>query len=223
MIDELIYKQDGVEVVRDQIAVLLATETANQMQLAADAGLDPSEWKLRIFTERANPWDSWREDQPVDSSPIVNVALDNATYDRQGSTVFERQKTEAVYHIDCYGYGRSGGVLGGGHAPGDREAAYEVQRALRLVRNILMAAENTLLGLQVLVWDRWPLSITVFQPPAEAAHSVQHVVGGRLALQVTLNELSPQVHPAVLEYVALTVYRKEDGEVVLRVEKDYTD
>lgn len=222
VLETLIDKQDNVEVIRDQIAAILVAEVANQMALATAASKDPADWKLRIFTERSNPWEQFLDPSAAgfDDSPLVNVWVDNMNYDRKASNVMERQKTEAVYNIDCYGYGRSKTDGGTGHIPGDREAAFEVQRALRLVRNILMAAENTYLQLRGLVWTRWPQSITIFQPQLDS-HAVQQVVGARLAFRVEFNEFSPQVVPETLELLSVDVIRAEDGEIVLETDYSY--
>ena len=59
MIDTLIDKQDTFEIVRDQIAAILATEVASQMSKAVEAEKDPALWKLRIFAERFNPFEEW--------------------------------------------------------------------------------------------------------------------------------------------------------------------
>ena len=142
MIQNLIDKQDSFEVIRDQIAAILATETASQMALATAATKDPQDWKMRIFTERSNPWEQWLNEQ-TDKSPIVNVWYDNSNFDPSASNIVERQGTDAIFNIDCYGYGVSSDDGATGHNPGDKEAALAVQKALRLVRNILMAAEYT--------------------------------------------------------------------------------
>lgn len=218
-ISTLIDKQDNFEVVRDQIAAILTTEVASQMQLATDGGKDPDDWKLRIFSERSNPWEQWLNEQ-TDASPIVNIWYDNSSFDASKSNVVERQVSETIYNIDCYGLGISKDDGGTGHIPGDREAGFEVQRALRLVRNILMAAEYTYLGLQGLVWQRWPQSVTVFQPQLDG-RQMQRVVGARLALRVAFNEFSPQVVPEILELVTVDVLRTEDGEIVLKADYEY--
>lgn len=220
MIAELIDKQDNFEIIRDQIAAILATEVANQMQLAADGGKDPDDWKLRIFSERSNPWEQLLNEQ-ADRSPIVNVWFDNSNFDPAASNISERQKTEGVFNIDCYGYGISSDEVGGGHNPGDKEAAFEVHKALRLVRNILMAAEYTYLGLRGVVWQRWPQSITVFQPQLDG-RQMQQLVGARLAFRVVFNEFSPQVPAETLELVSVDVKRTEDGEIVAEADYDYT-
>jgi hypothetical protein len=220
MIPALIDKHDTFEVVRDQIAAILATEVASQMALATAAAKDPDDWKLRIFSERSNPWEQLLNEQ-TDRSPIVNVWYDNSGFNQSASNVVERQATEAVYNIDCYGYGMSSDDPTGGHTPGDKEAALEVHRALRLVRNILMAADYTYLGLRKTVWKRWPQSVTVFQPQLDG-RSVEQVVGARMAFRVTFNEFSPQVAENVLELVSTNVKRTEDGEIVINADYDYT-
>ena len=68
----LIDRQDTFEIIRDQIAALLATEISNQQALASAAGKDPDLWKLRIYLERMNAWEAWLNDQS-DLSPLVNI------------------------------------------------------------------------------------------------------------------------------------------------------
>ncbi len=215
-ISELIDKQDTFELVRDEIAAILATEVASQMALAVTAGKDPDEWKLRVFSERSNPWEQMLNDQ-TDRSPIVNVWFDSTSFNPASSNIVERQTAEGVFNIDCYGFGFSADD-GGGHIAGDKEAAFEAHRALRLVRNILMAAEYTYLNLRGLVWNRWPQSITVEQPDI-GERLTPKTSGARLALRVVFNELSPQVPSETLELVSASVKRQETGEVV--VETDY--
>lgn len=220
MIAGIIDKQDNFEVIRDQIAAILATEVANQMALATAGGKDPDDWKLRIFSERSNPWEQLLNEQ-VDRSPIVNVWFDNSNFDPAASNISERQKTEGVFNIDCYGYGISSDEMDGGHNPGDKEAAFEVHKALRLVRNILMSAEYTYLGLRGVVWQRWSQSITVFQPQLDG-RQMQQMVGARLAFRVVFNEFSPQVPAETLELVSVGVKRTEDGEIVVEADYNYT-
>lgn len=96
-----------------------------------------------------------------------------------------------------------------------------MQRAIRLVRNILMAGTYTYLGLRGLVWSRSPQSITVFQPQIEA-RQIQQIVGARLAFRVVFNEFSPQVPAVNLELISVEVRRAEDGQVVANADYDYT-
>jgi hypothetical protein len=190
LIQTLIDKQDNFEVIRDQIAAILVLESNNQQALAVSEGKDSNLWKLRVFNERYNPWEQFLNTN-TDRSPLVNVWYDTSNFDGSASNIVERQKAEAIYNIDCFGYGISSDDGATGHNPGDREAAFEVQRALRLVRNILMSSTYTYLGLRGLVWQRWPQSISVFQPNLDA-QQVQKIVGARLELRVMFNEFSPQ-------------------------------
>ena len=220
MITELIDKQDTFEIVRDQIAAILAINVANQMVLATAAAEDPALWEMLIFQERSNPWEQYLNDATF-VTPIVNVWYDNSNFDPDGSNVVERQKSMSVYNIDCYGRGVSSSVRAAGHVPGDRDAAFTTHRALRLVRNILMAGEYTYLDLRGLVWQRWSQAITVFQPQADGV-AVQNIVGARFELMVTFNEFSPQVIGEPLELLSSDVHRTEDGQIVINADYDYT-
>jgi len=209
---DLIDKQDNVEVVRDQIAAILKVELAHQVALAPLVG------QPRVFLERSNPWGEFLEAQP-EQQPIINVWFDTATYDGSASNIVERQKCEATYNIDCYGYAVSvdDGQPTGGHSPGDQEAAFECQRAARMARNILMSAHYTYLGLRGLVWKRWPQSLSMFQPQSGNL-AVQRIVGGRLAFQVAFNEFSPQYTGEEFETLSLEVFRAGTGELLLRAD-----
>lgn len=219
-IDTLIDKQDNFEIVRDQIAAILAVEVSSQMALAVDAGKNQNDWKLRIFLERSNPWEQFLNVPVADTSPIVNIWYDNSSFDERVGNVVKTQKSVSIFNIDCYGYGVSTDVPAGGHEPGDKDSALEVQRAIRLVRNILMAAEYAYLGLQGLVWQRWPQSITSFQPQQDGIN-VQKILGARIALKVGFNEFSPQVSPEILEFVGVDIHRIEDGQIVAEADYEY--
>jgi len=220
MIDALIDKQDNFEIVRDQIAAILVTEVASQKALATAASKDPALWDLKVYTERTNPIEHYLgESGPIDTTPVVNIWYDSSTFDPKASDIFERQKAEVIYNIDCYGAGVSS-ANGTGHNPGDLEASLNVQRALKLVRNILMAGPYTYLGLRGFIWSRWPQSVNIFQPQL-GTNSVQNIVGARLVLKVVFNEFSPQYTENMLELVSATVTRAEDGQVVLNADYSY--
>lgn len=218
---ELIDKRDNFEIIRDQIAAIILTESIAQQALALAAGKpDPSLWKLRVFVERHLPWEQFRDPNPVDKSPLVAVWFDNTSFNRSKSDAVARQHSETVFNIDCIGYGGASDNVAGGFNPSDREAAFATQRAIRLVRNILMAAENQDLQLpQGSIGERWPQSITSFSPEIDN-QAVQGIWGARLALFVTFNEFSPQVAGETLEEVGITVNRLSNGE--LYFEADFT-
>lgn len=220
-ITTLIDKRDTSEIIRDEIAAILRTESLGQEALAVVAVRDPLPWKLRVFLERSNPWEEFQdpaavsdEDPLPEVPPIVNVSFEAETFDMNASNTVERQKASATYNIDCYGYGIAADAPGGGHRPGDEDAALDCQRAVRLVRNILMAGAYTYLGHRGTVWRRFIQSVTTFQPTANE-QPVQQVRAARIALQVEFSEFSPQVVGEPLELVAAAVRRAETGEIFL--------
>ena len=223
LLDTLINKQDTFEIVRDQIAAILVAEIANQQVLAEAAAEDPEDWKLRIFTERSNPWEIF-DNNADERTPIVNIWYSDGSFPKNEGNVVERQAHDATFNIDCYGYGISKNNPAGGHDPGDKEAALEVQRTIRLVRNILMSNINTNLqfakGNPLRPWIRWPQSITIFQPAIEKA-PVPHVVGARFAFNSKFNEFSPQATPETLEQIFIDMKRTEDGQIVLEADFDF--
>lgn len=212
---DLLTERDNSEVIRDEIAAILLIEQQNQRELAEEADEDPLRWALRVFVERANPWDAWIDAPAADSEaaiPIVNVWLETITYDRSKSDMVSRQQATATYNIDCYAYGVSEDTEEG-HIPGDEMASIEVQRVIRLVRRILMSAHYISLGLPpTVVGGRFPQSIRIFQPQLENK-GVQHVMAARLALEVTFNEFAPQHEGVPLELISVGVKRKETGEL----------
>ena len=220
MISSLIDKQDRFEQVRDQIAAILKLETDSQQALATAAGKDPDQWKLNVYSERSNPWDQYQDHEPVDQAPIVNVWVDNMSFDKSKSDRFSRQHTTALFNIDCYGYGVSS-ADGQGHKAGDEQANLEVQRAVKLVRNIIMAADYMLLEMQGEVSGRWINSISMYQPEQNNNASGK-VSAARLTLEVEFNEFAPQMDEATIEYLSTQVCRQNDGKIVLAVDYDYT-
>lgn len=219
-IPSLIDKQDNFEIIRDQIAAILLSNTTNQQALAVTDGKDPALWAFDVYTERANPWEKYLN-QTDNLDPIVNVWFESSSFIEGSSNIQERQLSETTYHIDMYGAGVGQDVAAGGHRVGDKEAALNCQRVARLVRNILMSPYNCYLGAQGLVWQRWPQAITSFQPTLD---NVTHtaVTAIRFALRVRFNELSPEVEAETLDLLAFTLNRKEDGSVYFEADYDYT-
>jgi hypothetical protein len=224
-ITTLIESKDRFEILGLEIAAILLLEMRGQMTLAASAGKDPSAWHFRVFHERAEPWSEFIErpepqSEPLDCSPIVNVWFDRSKYDPKGSNVVSRQKYASTYNLDCYGYGIAKGTLGG-HQPSDQSASLEAHRAMRLVRNILMASHYTYLGQRADVWTRVVDTRQVFQPQIDGK-SVQNIVGARLELVVEHTEYSPQYQGEPLELVSAGVTRASNGQLIAEFQKDFT-
>lgn len=218
MIPQLMDRPDTFETVRDRVAEILAAESASQQALAIAAGKDPQGWNLRVFTERSNPWEQYEND-PSNTVPIVNVWYDSSTFDPRSSNIVERQGTTANINVDLYAVGYSEETEGG-HLSGDEQAARSVQRALRLARNIIMAAPYTYLKMRGTVGQRWISSANVFQP-AKDGTTAQSVIGARLTLVVQFNEFSPQYEPVTLETLGITISRAENGEILAQSDFNY--
>ena len=210
----LITRVDAAEVVRDQIAQLLADESAAQQALATAAAENPELWRLRVYRERSTPWETFTGEAPiVDTAPVINVMYQGSDFPDATGGAVDCQTGEATYNIDCYGYGASSSDGGAGQVLGDEQAALAVQRATRLVRSVLMAGEYTYLGLRGTVFRRWVESVRVFQPE-ERQDAVYRVVGARVVLGVRLQELSPQVEGVTLESLGVELRRASDGQVL---------
>lgn len=224
-VDTLIDKEDNFEVVRTQIAAILALNTAKQQALATAAGKDPDLWAFDVYEERSTPWEAIFNESTgsVDSeTPLVNVWYDSGNFPGGNGDTTERQMHDAVYNIDIYAAAVSvNDRTGPGYTPGDLQASLNVQRALRLVRNILMAAENTYLQLRGTVWSRWIQSINAFQPQLSDRPAV-HIIAARIAFNVKFNEFSPQATSETLETLFATIKRESDGKVIAEAEYDLT-
>lgn len=201
MIDHLIDKQDVVEIIRDQVAAILAQETISQTEKAGGS----SEWTFRVFKETTNIWEN------LPGTPVVNVFWQSSEFDLSKSDIVQRQHSTALIYVDCYASGVSYDTETG-HVAGDQEAARQVQQTVRLVRNILMSANYTYLDLRGYVNRRWIDSITLFQPEDDAQNAY-HVLAGRIALRVEFNEFSPQVTPVEIEGIDIEV--EDNGQVII--------
>lgn len=221
LIQTLIDKNDTFELVRDKVALILAEESAEQVVLAQTAGKpNPNDWKLRVRTERSNPWEFLRTDSgraPTDRSPVVNVWFDTSNIDLRASQTIDRQQMEATFNIDVYGMGFTEVLdAGAGQIPGDEAASLEAQRAARLVRNIIMADSYPTLGFDRalgLVGQRHISQIQSFQPEFNNQNARQ-LAAVRLSLQVKLAEFGPQTPAVVLEEIN-SIVRDEDGVILI--------
>lgn len=220
VLQSLIQKQDNFELIRDQIALILATEQANQQKLAEKKSLDSAPWSFKVYTERNNPLEDWREGES--ETPVVNIWFDQTQFTKARGNQVKDQHSVASYNIDCYAPGFSENEKGGGHLPGDEAASFNAQALGRLVRNILMSSVNTYLQLQGTVWARSGQSMTAFQPQFANNNGLK-VEAIRFILNVEFNEKSPQYEGDPLEGLKVELKRAEDGQVLAELEFEYTE
>jgi len=209
----LIDKQDMFEKVRDRIAAILAAEIAIQQTKATAAGKDPEDWRIRTYSERANPWDNLRGS---DQSPVANVWYSNGNFDPKKSNSSTRQLGVFRYNIDAY-CTQVAEQTTAGHSAGEELAARKVHRAARILRNIIMHDSWTYLGYQGLVWKREIASIDVFQPLSEK-RPVENVIGCRLGLDVTFDETTDLADENILEVINITFQYEPDGMVIAELQ-----
>lgn len=222
-LQSLIDKRDNLEIVRDQVATILMLELQNQQQKALDAGRDPQEWRLRVFTERANCWGEFSSDDSgdddtgapaFDPTPIVSILAHKVKYDRARSLPVVEQTADAVYEIGIYGCGVAR-TSAQGQVTAEREAADEVLRAYRLVRNILMSGHAANFALAGVVGDHWLEEFEVMGQPNEDLDKpkFERVAAGRLLLSVAFLEFAPQFVGQPLDTLSAGVKRRETGEL----------
>jgi len=220
LITTLIDKRDNKSIIRDQIAGILKLESEGQQALAQAAAMESWLWDLRVFTERSTPWASYLGAIPDrDRAPqVVNVDWESMSYDAGKSDLHQRQQGTGVFNVDCYGYGQTRPDPAGGTIHGDLDARRAAEHTLCLVRNILMSAHYTYLGMRGTVARRWPESEQAQDLPVEDTENAIHVAVARLRLHVDFPEFAPQVELTPVDAVFVTVKRSETGEIYLEAE-----
>lgn len=230
-IENLIDKKDNNELIRDQIAAILAIEKENQKTLAQGAGQNPDLYDFKVTIERARPWFSESNSDGTENGELknglVNVYFDSDNFDNPGSNIIETQNAKGNFILDCYGFKNSKRNGNSITEYGDEYSSYEVDRVSRLVRNIIMSATYSylLLGrtafpdninLQI-VQKRYIIRREKFFPQQNGENS-ENIIGERLTLRVDYIENSPQENLEVLETLITQCSRGEDGEVYFNYE-----
>jgi len=216
----LIDTLDGFELVRDKVALIIASESAAQQALATTAGKDSDLWKLRVYLERSNPWEVFREGV-TDFSPVINVWYDNSNTNLGSSNLGTRQNMTSIINIDCIGYAETNAVSGG-QEPGDEYAALTAHRAARLVRGILMHGKYRYLGLaNGIVGRRHILTRTAFQPQS-GSQGMQRIMGVRLALSVDHNEFIGIEEYETIANALITIKHDPTGAIIAQLDIDTT-
>lgn len=213
-------KKDNFELIRDKVALLLVNESARQQGLAEDEDEDPTPYKLRVFIERTNPFDSYLTSS-ADMGPVVNVWYDGSEFDKSKSNVSDRQFVTSMITVDCFAYAQSASTTLG-HTSGDEFAAREAQAAARMVRNILMHDDNKYLGFgRGIVSRRWVRSVDAFLIP-NGSPGVQRVRGVRISLEVDHLETTDLMDENMIEFINLQIRHASDGEIIAEMDFDYT-
>lgn len=222
-LQKLVSLTDTRSLIRDRIAFILKSESAAQMILAeADPVLDPQLWRLRVFSDRSNPWDQTDSHK---QTPIVNVWAETSSLEGRASDGIHCGVFSTTYHLDCYAFGCAEDT-DEGHNPADVAASQAADRASALVRGILSAGQYTYLGFtqekfftpeQVsagalqMCYGRRIESITSFQPVA-ADRPVDRVQAVRIDMIVRHPEFSQEFEGPILEEVGVSLTKAPSGE-----------
>lgn len=195
-IETLIDKQDNCEIIRDQIAAILAIEIGNQKSLADTQGKNIEDFDFDVYIERSRPWEllTSEDGDEIGQMPLVNVVFDNDTFGGRNSNKTERQRAVGTFYIDCYAHKNKTKNMAG-----DEATSRESDRIARLVRNIIMSAHYHNLGLgfaefgtgQNIVFSRQITKREKFVPDIKN-ESFENIIGSRLTLEVEYDEFAPQ-------------------------------
>jgi hypothetical protein len=210
-ITTLINKYDNCEILRDEVAAILAIEVANQKVLAVAEGERADDYSFDVYTERSSPWELIEDENGkiIRQSPLVNVYLESENADGSMLTTIDSMAYDCNITIDCLA-AKVHKVVGRLRYAGDELAARDVQRIARLIRNILMSPLYYKLNMPEVVHYRRIESITMFQPNF-GDRPAQSVVGARINLKVSITENVPQAEFEFLELVQGRITRAEDG------------
>ena len=216
---ELIDKRDNWELIRDEIAAILAAETINQQAKATAAAKDPTLWTFRVFIERSRPWEMLSETEDV-LFPIVNVWFDNLNINAAASAITSPQTSDAtIFNIDVIAGAKTVKSVGDGHLSADKTATLDCQRIVRLVRNILFSVPKDsqkpgdnyyFLNLPGVVGGRRLQAINSFQ--ADQDKQALAIAAARLVLAVRHIETSLEDPGNTFDLLQMDTTFNETGE-----------
>ena len=215
------------EIVRDQLALIVSSELANQKQVAeqlvADAPLTPEGIQAKadidsgiydiidnIFVEKGTHFQA-------SQLPGMNIYFDNASPSL--GTPVNKQIVPSIFTISAHftdAHSQDGDII----EKGDTKSAKNALRLIAMVRAILMSGANIRLGFNSqprIVNSRWVSSFDVLQPDFQEADG-SHGSVSVLKLAVNLEELGPEPVGQELEsiHTAIKVKLKtsDDGKII---------
>ena len=203
---ELQSEPDNIEVIRDQIAALLAVDFRRQAELAAESGAtDSGDYNVAVYVESDDPLQYVDEDTPgANPFPCVNVILDSTDADK-GTASVNKQAFKAKFYVDCYAEGNDAE---------DGEFSYKAaQRAwktARLVRRILRAEANTYLRLRGIV-GRVSWSFQAGEPSNTRSAIKVKMVRATLTIDYVENVASTE---GALDWDIVGIVADENGRVL---------
>lgn len=223
---ELIDKQDNFELVRNEIAAILAAETLNQQAKALVAGKNPELWKFDVYIERARIWESLSElEKPV--APVVSVYFESENFaGDQSYNALLQTADPGIFNIEIFATALSQKNVGDGYTTGDRTAILDCQRVIRLIRNILFSVpadstqpgqDYTFLNMRGVVGYRRIQSVVQFQPDYKKQAVV--VAAARIALAVKYIETALEGPDQPFELLQVQATTTTGGQVIIQFDQ----
>lgn len=142
--NELLCEPDAIEVIRDEVAAILAVELDNQYRLAREED-DPhaDDYNVSVYVDNDDVMQLVSDEETP--FPFINVSLASAEVE-SGSTVVNRRRMSATFYIDAYATGNQIGT-----AEAASGASLKAWKLARFVRNILHAENYLNLNLKDVV------------------------------------------------------------------------
>lgn len=223
---ELIDKQDNFELVRNEIAAILAAETVNQQALAVLAGKNPELWKFDVYIERARIWESLTElEEPV--AAVVSIYFESEDFARdQSYNALLQTADPGIFNIDIFTTALNQKNVGDGYITADRAAILDCQRVIRLIRNILFSVpadstqpgqDYTFLNMRGVVGYRRVQSVVQFQPDYKKQAVV--LAAARIALAVKYIETALEGPDQPFELLQVEATTTTDGQVIIQFDQ----
>lgn len=209
--DSLLIEPDNIEIIRDQIAALLALDLDRQHELAVQAE-DPNaaDYNVRVFVENDDPL-QYTDDDSEESNPFpcVNVSIDSSAPDG-GSATVNKQNMTAQFFIDCYATGNTSSDADFG-----TKASLKAWKTARLVRRILRAEPNTYLRLRGVVGK---VSFKFQSGEPSAPQSSVRVKMVRITLSVDYVE-GVEITNGVIDWEIVGIITDGNGMIIIQEEK----
>lgn len=205
--DTLQSNPDNIEVIRDQIAALLALDLEHQFELAVEDN-DPNaaDYDVDVFVESDDPL-QYVDDDTDESNPFpcVNVSLDSSSASNATAGV-NAQKFAAQVLVDCYATGNTSSDADFG-----TKASLKAWKVARLVRRILRAEPNTYLRMRGVVGGiSWKFQAG---SPSQSKSAI-NVKMVRITLTIEYAE-DVAITGGVLDWNTFGLITDENGQVIV--------
>ena len=217
VISELIDLEDNViQIVINKISEILVNESANQQALAVLNDKDPSDYLIRVFADRFDPFDNIKNDH----TPIVSIKESDDSKKLSVSGNHGKQQKLLTINIDCFGIGRAESTAEG-HKPADLLASQDSRRIANFVNKILKSDLNSNLQLDRKIVNSVNITGEQYFEPNFDSKQFAPVVVKRITLQCNVTD-TPVINNGVpLLGVVIDVINGDGGEIYTTCEYDY--